>query len=291
MKLLKNLWRLLSEGRAPYFVAMALPIFLGAAIAWARTGSFDVGMFAVALLGGIFLQAGTTMANDYFDSGPAGDGETGWQLLPPQQVLQGAVAFFVVGSMIGLYLAALTGPAVLLLGLIGLLSAYSYSAPPLRLSGTGLGELLAGLNLGMLTTLGSYYVQVYRLDGEPVVAALPVALLIAGALVLHGFQPVKMQAEIGHSVWARLGVRAAPAVYGLASALAFILLLAGVIRKILPEEALLALLALPAAGFTFLVASRARLHSAVRSAIVTHLSTAAFLVVAYLLHGTLHGGA
>lgn len=281
--------RLLSEGRAPYFVAMALPIFLGAAIAWARTGSFDFGMFTVALVGGVFLQAGTTMANDYFDSGPSDDGGAAWQLLPPQQVLQGAVAFFVVGSMIGLYLAALTGPVVLLLGLIGLLSAYSYSAPPLRLSGTGVGELLAGLNLGMLTTLGSYYVQAYRLAWEPVVAALPVALLMAATLALNGFQPAKIKACAGRSVWARLGEQAAPLIYALSSALAFALLLVGVIRRTLPEEALLALLALPAAALTFVAASRARLRGAVRSAIVTHLSVATLLVVAYLVTGTLEG--
>jgi 1,4-dihydroxy-2-naphthoate octaprenyltransferase len=268
---------------------MALPIFLGAAIAWSRTGQFDFGMFALALVGGVFMQAGTTMANEYFDEGPREDEEVGWQFLPPQQVLQGAVAFFVVGSMIGLYLAALTGPAVLFLGLVGLLSGYTYSAPPLRLSGTGVGELLAGLNLGVLTTLGSYYVQVYRLSWEPVVAALPVALLMASSLALHGFEPRKIQTLDHRTIWARLGPGAAPVVYGAMATVAFILLVAGVVRKLLPPETLIAVLGLPAAVVAFLAAGQARFRWAVRTAVITHLSVSGLLVVAYLLHGMFRG--
>ncbi|MBA3532381.1 MAG: prenyltransferase, partial [Ardenticatenales bacterium] len=192
MTFLQSAWALLRDLRAPYFAAIALPILLGSAIAWAKQGWLDAGLFALSLLAGSFLQAGTNMTNDFFDYEPLDTGRLANTLDPPQQVLQGALAFFVVGAMMGLYIALATGPLVLLFGIIGIASGYLYSAPPLRLSGTGLGELVAGLNLGLLTTLGAYYVQTGSIDWGVVWVALPVALLMTATLILNGFQPRKL---------------------------------------------------------------------------------------------------
>ncbi|HEX8682603.1 MAG TPA: prenyltransferase, partial [Ardenticatenaceae bacterium] len=213
MNLFKSVLEFLREIRAPYFAAIALPILLGNAVAWAQHREFDEGLFVMSLLAGIFLQAGTNMTNDFFDYQRAGDDGPPWTLVPPQQVLQGALGFFVVGSMVGVYIALATGPLVLLLGIVGIASGYLYSVPPFRLSGTGVGELLAGLNLGLLTTVGAYYVQVRAVDTLVVWAALPVALLMAAVLILNGFQPGKL--ALNRSLWARLGAARAGLAYAL----------------------------------------------------------------------------
>lgn len=276
----------LRELRVLYFAAMTLPIVLGAAVAWARGTPFNVGLFALTVVGGIFMQAGTNMTNDFFDY-RADEGDPAPPPLPPEQALQGAVAFLIVGTLIGLYLAMLTGPVVLLLGIVGLVSGYSYSAPPLRLSGTGVGELLAGLNMGVLTTLGSYYVQTLRLTWEPALAAAPVGLLMAALLALHGFQSEKLSQTVGRSLWANLGPQRAAAAYGVPALAAFLLLLAAVLRGALPVTALLALLAVPLAVLAAATAARGHLTGAMRSAMAAHLSTTALLTLAYLIAGTL----
>ncbi|MFQ6059500.1 MAG: prenyltransferase, partial [Anaerolineae bacterium] len=197
-----KLWR--EEVRAPFFTATIVPIVLGAVIAWVRVGTFHWGFFLLTLIGGLCLHAGTNVVNDYFDhlSGndeinvefvrPFTGGSRMIQkgLLQPQEVLRGALAFFAAGSLIGLYLAYARGPIILILGLMGVFCGFFYTAPPVYLARWGIGEFIVGVNFGLLMTLGSYYVQTRALAWEPVVAAIPVALLIAGVLYINEFQDV-----------------------------------------------------------------------------------------------------
>ena len=57
----------LAEVRAPFFTATVVPVLLGAVIAWARTGTFHLGLFVLTMLGALLLHTGTNVANDYFD--------------------------------------------------------------------------------------------------------------------------------------------------------------------------------------------------------------------------------
>lgn len=283
MNHLSKIWTFLHELRAPYFAAIALPILLGNALAWHAQGALDVGLFVMSLLAGIFLQAGTTMTNDFFDYQRTGEQDLLWALVPPQQVLQGAFAFFIVGAMVGVYVALVSGPLVWLLGIIGIISGYAYSVPPFRLSGTGLGEVLAGLNLGLLTTLGAYYVQVKSVDGIVVWVALPVALLMTAVLVLNGFQPAKLAAN--RSLWSKFGPERAGVAYMLPAMAAYALLIIGVALDWLPQLSLLGLLGLPFAAIATVSIQMSHLSWAIVSAIAAHLSTTALLALAFVLHG------
>lgn len=276
-----NFWNFLREIRAPYFAAMALPILLGSALAWYEQHTLDLALFVMTLLAGTFLQAGTNMTNDLFDYQRIGQ-EGSWTLVPPQQVLQGALAFFVVGAMVGVYVAVASGPLVLFLGIIGIASSYLYSVPPFRLSGTGLGELMAGLNLGLLTTVGAYYVQTERVDTLVVWVALPVALLMTAVLTLNGFQPAKLATL--RSLWARLGSGRAALAYAVPALVAYALLIVGVALERLPHLSLLGLLGMPLSAISIVSAHSRRLTLALVSAVGAHLSTTTLLALAFVLH-------
>ncbi|MDQ7030771.1 MAG: prenyltransferase [Ardenticatenia bacterium] len=271
---LTSLYRL----RVLYVAAVSAPIVLGAVVAWHRVRIFDVGLFVLCLVAAIMLQAGTTMTNDAFDlryheeEAPA---------LLPLQVLQGGLAFFVVGGMVGMYIALLTGPAVIVLGGVGVVSALAYSVPPVRLAGTGVGELLAGFNLSAVTALGSYYVQTGHLSAEVVVAALPCALLLAGVLAVNGFRPSRLVEH--RPLWQRLGPEGAFAVCGTATGLAFGVLSWALVRHVLPTTALLAWGALPPALAALWTARRGHFHRATRYGTYTYLAMMSLLVLAYLL--------
>ncbi len=280
MSLVGNLWQFLREIRAPYFAAIALPILLGSAVAWATEDVLNVGLFALALVAGVFLQAGANMTNDFFDYQRLGEGSR-WTLVPPQQAMQGAFGFFTVGAMVGLYIALATGPLVLLLGMVGIVSGYIYSAPPFRLSGTGVGEVLAGINLGLLTTLGAYYVQTGTVDWLVVWTALPVVLLMSATLILNGFLPTKLAAN--RSLWARLGRERAGVAYALPALLAFAVLIVGVALNRLPQITLLALLGMPLTASAIVGAQLGRLTFAIVSAVGAHLSTTALLSLAFVI--------
>jgi len=261
--------------RLLYFAAISIPVLLGAAIAWHHTGQFDVGLFTLSLAGVLMLLGGTTMTNDAFDLRY----HEGEQPLLPVQVLQGALAFFVVGIMLGIYIALLTGPLVVVLGLLGVSSALLYSVPPVRLAGTGAGELLAGLNLSVVTTVGSYYVQTGQVSAEVVTVTVPPALLLAGVLAINGFRPSKLIEQ--RPLWNRLGPRSAFHIYLACVVCAFGWLAGGVFLRLVPLRGLVSCGALPLAVVALRAAHTSNLRQATRYGAYAYLTMMGLLVFAY----------
>jgi len=264
----KSEWRMLAhraklwaaEVRAPFLTASIIPVILGAMIAFTVNGLFDAGLFLLALLGGVFLHMGTNVFNDYYDHRsmddelnkefvrPFSGGSRMIQLglMSPLEVLTEALVLFSLATGIGVVLAWLRGWPILVFGVIGLVSGYSYTAPPLNLAARGIGELVVGVNFGVLMTLGSYYVQTMTLSWTALVASLPPALLIAAVLYVNEFPDYKADMAVGkrHLV-VRLGRekarRGVPALF----AMTYAIIIAGTMAGLLPLYALVALLALP----------------------------------------------
>jgi len=246
--------------RAPFFTASIVPVLLGTAIAWGVAGVFHLGFFLLALVAGVCLQAGTNMANDYYDHLSTDDDInveyvrpfTGGSrmiqkgLMRPKEVLIEAIILFVVGSLIGLYLVWTRGLFILVLGLIGVFSGFFYTAPPFRLVNRGIGELVLGLNFGVLMVLGSFYVQSKTLSWEPVVAGLPVSFLIAAVVYINEFQDCAADKAVGkdHLV-VRLGKEKAVHGYLVIMSLAYVSVILGAVTQVITPYSLLALVTLP----------------------------------------------
>jgi len=282
-----------------------VPILLGAVIAWARTGAFHWGYFLLTMLGGLLLHTGTNVANDYFDHKSGTDDVnvefvrpfTGGSrmiqegLLTPREVIGGALAAYVLAAIIGLYLAYVRGPMIIALGLIGLFSGFFYTAPPINLVSKGIGEFFIGLNFGVLMTLGAFYVQTGYLGWEPVVASIPVALLIAGVLYINEFQDAPADGSVGkdHLV-VRLGRRRAAEGYVILMAATYLSIVLGVVLRITSPFTLIALATLPVAMKAITVARAhydeyLKLVPANAATVFIHLLTGLLLSAAYLLEG------
>ncbi len=296
-----KLWLL--ELRAPFFTASIVPVILGAVIASHRVGTFHWGYFLLTLVGGVLLHAGTNVANDYFDHlnrtdeiniefiSPFTGGSRMIQegLLTPREVITQALILFALGSLIGLYLAWARGPAVLVLGLIGLFSGFFYTAPPIYLAKWGIGEFFVGLNFGFLMTLGSYYVQTRSLKWEPVMAAIPVACLISAVLWINEFQDTPADHAAGKdTLVARLGRRKAVTGYIFLMATTYLSILLAAAFRVISPFTLLALLTLPLAWKAVGVArlhydDYQRLTPANATTIQIHMLTGLLLILGYLL--------
>jgi len=252
----------IAELRAPFLTATLVSIILGTAIAWTRNNVFNLEYFLLSLIGGVFLHLGTNVANDYFDhrSGndavnkefirPFSGGSRTIQLglLTPKEVLSGALLFYAMATLIGLYLAWVRGPFVLVLGLIGVFSGFFYTAPPFNWAGRGMGEALVGINFGALMTLGAYYVQTQRLAVEPLIASIPTSLLIAAVLYINEFPDYVADKTVGkNTLVVRLG--RSKAVYGYALIVlgAYVAVFLSVLLRITPAYTLFALVPLPLA--------------------------------------------
>lgn len=292
--------------RTVSLTASIVPVLLGTAVARLATGTVGWSYLLMALLAGVALQAGTNLCNDYCDhrSGndeanrefvrPFSGGSRVIQLglLSPLEVLAGALALCLVATIIGLYLAWERGPFLLALGVVGLASGIFYTAGPFRWASRGVGEALVGLNYGVLMTLGGYYVQAQRIDWQPVVAALPLALLIAAVLYINEFPDYGADRASGkRTLVVRLGRERAAGVFSILMAAAYLSLLAGVVSGILPPATLLGLLTLP-------LGLRAALHArqhhsspfdlapANAMTAIGHLSLGLSLTLAFAWQGT-----
>ena len=300
-----RLW--IAATRAPFFTATIVPILLGSVIAWARGEPFHWGLFFLTLLGGLLLHAGANMINDYMDHLRGTDAVnvefvrpfTGGSrmiqegLLTPRQILTASVLCLASGSVVGLYLTSVRGWAILLIGAVGIFSAVFYVTPGFSLSAIGVGELFIGLNFGVLMTLGAYTVQTGRFSWEPVLASLPVALLIAAVLYINEFQDAAADGAVGrrHLV-VRLGKRLASQGYAALMLAVYLSLLLGVLLDGVTPWALLGLLTVPLAFKAVRVAlahydDSQQLVPANAGTIQVHLLTGLLMIVGYLLQGLL----
>ena len=246
--------------RVPFLTASAVPVLLGSAVAWVATGAIQWGLFLLTLIAGLCIHIGTNVLNDYADH-KSGNDEANREfvrpfsggsrviqlgLLTPLEMLGGAIIFFLISVVIGFYLAWVSGPFILLLGAIGLVSGLFYTGGSLNWAKRGLGELLIGLNFGILMTLGAYYVQVQSFNWLPVIAAVPVSLLIAAVLYINEFPDYAADKQVGkNTLVVRLGRERAVVLYGLILAGVYLSIVVAVVAGALPLSALLGLITLP----------------------------------------------
>jgi len=260
MKRKIKIW--IAELRAPFLTATLVSIFLGTVIAWARNDVFYMEYFLLALLGGAFMHLGTNVANDYYDhkSGndeinkefvrPFSGGSRTIQLklLTPKEVLSAALLFYALGISIGLYLTWTRGFLVLVLGLVGLFSGFFYTAPPFNWANRGLGEALVGINFGALMTLGAYYVQTQTLAIEPLIASVPVSLLIAAVLYINEFPDYVADKTVGkNTLVVRLNREKATIGYAFLILGAYAAIFLSAVAGITPVPTIVALITLPIA--------------------------------------------
>ncbi len=240
--------------RPASLTASAIPALLGTALA--ADEAFRPGLFVLALLGSLALQAATNLVNDYYDHelgvdttvslGPSGVIQQG--LLSPRAVLAGGFALFGVGAALGLAIVALVGWPILALGAASIVAGYAYTAPPLKLAYRGLGEVTVFLFMGPAIVMGAAYVQVEAWTWEAFLASLPVGLLAAAILHANNLRDIDGDLAHGKRTLASLAGRPA-ADYELAVLIAgaFAAALELVAMGEAPLTGLIVLAALPAA--------------------------------------------
>lgn len=261
-KVRRTFKRLNEATRASALPVMAMPIALGAALAWRDGNRFRPVAFGLTAIGAGAAHLAANVTNDYFDyqqgtderaSVEPGAVDTSGGMLTRGTMSQGEVKRLMWGLWgtalaSGAALAALSAPAALALGAAGFALGYFYVAPPVKLGyiGRGLGEADVLLSFGILPVLGSYYAQSRKLSWKPVVGALPLGLLTTDVLFNHHFLHSQSDRASGKmSPVAVLGEsQAAKASAGIARA-AFASMVAGVLTKSLPMLSLAAVSTAP----------------------------------------------
>ncbi len=304
-------WIALQE--LPKHLANLLPFLLGTTLAYWDAGEISWPVFLVSMLALFLLTDGTYIANEYFDydadrrnlariggEDRVGVTTTGGTrvlvkgLIARRDALRAAVLCFLLAIPVGLYLQFVldTGPLTLPLGALALFIGWFYSAPPIKASYRGLGELFIGIGQG-LVIFGAYYVQ-RGVSMLPVVVSLPWFLALPALKIIRQYPDYDADLTSGKRGLAAIFGRAPMArVYAVLIGLA-ILSLVPIAATVRSASALLLLVPVVLLGRSALVMARGqwrdreRLERAAIDGFVGMLAiplalTLAFLIPALLL--------
>ncbi len=212
----------LAGARPRTLPASAVPVVVGTAVAGAA-GSVIWWRAAVALVVAVALQVGTNYANDYSD-GVRGTDDV--RVGPVRLVASGlasppAVRRAAIGGLRGRG-GGRAGPGrrrrlvVDPVGAACIAAGWLYTGGPRPYGYAGLGELFVFVFFGLVATVGTAYVQVGRITGLAVGAAVPVGLLAVALLVVNNLRDIPGDTASGKRTLAvRIG---APATRGLYAA-------------------------------------------------------------------------
>jgi len=206
-----RLWLVAARPRT--LPAAVAPVLVGTSLAGLED-RFHPLRFACALIGSVFIQIGTNLANDYSDARRGADTEdrlgpvrvTAGGLMPPRRVLVGTWVAFGIAVAAGAYLIAVAGWQLLLVGAASIAAGVLYTGGPRPYGYEGLGELFVFLFFGLVAVVGSYYVQVKGFRWEAFALAVPVGLLAAAILVVNNVRDIETDRRAGKRTLAvRLG--------------------------------------------------------------------------------------
>jgi len=233
--------------------AAVAPVLVGTSLA-ASEDVFKPLRFVCALIGSIFIQIGTNLANDYSDARRGADTEdrlgpvrvTAGGLVPPRRVLTWTYVAFGIAVLAGVYLIAVAGWELLAVGVASIVAGVLYTGGPKPYGYEGLGELFVFLFFGIVAVVGSYFVQTEDLERAAFDLAVPVGLLAAAILVVNNVRDIDTDRRAGKRTLAvRVGREKARRLFTLMIAFAYIALI-GIVFE-LSAWVLLPLLTIPLA--------------------------------------------
>jgi 1,4-dihydroxy-2-naphthoate octaprenyltransferase len=229
--------RTLPAAIAPVLVAVAL---VGNDINWLCA--------VLALKVAVWLQIGVNFANDYSDGVKGTDAD---RVGPIRLVASGiatarsvkfaAFISFAIASIAGTWLALLTSPLLILVGIFSIAAAWGYTGGKNPYGYRGLGELSVFLFFGVIATMGTYYAQTEELTLLSFIVSIPMGALSCAILSINNLRDRPKDQLVGkQTVAVRIGDRKARLMYVGLLVLAHV----AAVATLIPTT-LLTLLALP----------------------------------------------
>lgn len=244
--------------RPNFMVLTPICVLLGVAVAVHDAGRIDFADALVALLGAALAHAAVNLLNEYDDFRSGLDAITvrtpfsgGSGTLPAHPEAASATltagALSVAGTvLIGLYFAWTRGPAIVPLGILGLVIVVAYTPWITR---HPLVCLLApGLGFGPLMVMGTAFVLTGHYTSAAAWASLAPLFLVSELLLINQFPDIDADRKVGrHHLPIWIGRARSSWIYVAFLFAAFAAIAAGPVLAGLPAWSLLGLLPLPVA--------------------------------------------
>lgn len=239
------------------YSASVTPVILAAMLALTynpdRTYWF---LFPVILICAVLFHTGANLVSEYFDYKNQVDKTDTFGssrvlvegLLQPKQVLNAGIILFALGFVLGLILVYFRGTDILILGLIGLIGGYFYTAKPFQFKYIALGDLLIFLLFGPLLVLGAYLGLTGEMNYSVLLVSIPIGFLVVAILHANNTRDIKFDRRAQIKTLAMLvGLKGAKIEYYFLIFGAFLSVILLILFKILSPWSLLVFVSLPPA--------------------------------------------
>lgn len=225
-----NLSAWLLACRPATLTAAVSPVAVGTAVA-AHQGNVLPFPALATLLGAMLLQVGSNFANDVFDYekgadtqerlGPTRAVQAG--LVTPEAMKKGLLWVLGLALLVGVYLAFVAGPVIIVLGLLAIAAAIAYTGGPFPLGYHGLGDVFVMIFFGFVAVCGTAFVHLGDIPTLALLASLPPGALTTNILVINNVRDRHTDTRAGKKTLAvRLGRRAAELQYQALAATAYL---------------------------------------------------------------------
>lgn len=245
-------WRLM---RPHTLTASFVPVFTGTAMALAD-GSIDIPLFILMMLASLLIQSATNMFNEYYDYVRGLDNKDSVGIggtivrdgVAPKFVRNLAFIFYFIALLIGIYICNASSWWIAAIGLLSMAVGYFYTAGPLPIAYTPLGELFSGFFMGPVIIMITYYIQSGSFSWSHFFVSISVGFLIGAINMANNIRDLEGDKEHGRRTIAiLLGQTRAIQFLGAMFAIAFVWIVALVFLEHTTPWALLVWLSLPQA--------------------------------------------
>ena len=235
--------------------AAVAPVLVGSGLALGD-GVFRLDALLAALVCALALQIAANFANDASDALRGADPETrigptrvvAAGLLPARRVWAGVAVMFGIAALCGIYIAAITSWAVLVVGVAALIATVTYTGGPSPYGYRGMGEVSVFVFFGLVATVGTRYAHDGTMPAEAWLLAVPVGFTASAILVANNIRDIDTDSAVGKRTMAViLGRRHARTLYVALVGGAFGLATVWALLGLAPRWTALALLAAPLA--------------------------------------------
>ncbi|MGE7837882.1 1,4-dihydroxy-2-naphthoate polyprenyltransferase [Viridibacillus arvi] len=191
----KLMWQLT---RPHTLTATFVPVILGTVLAVFDV-RIDLLLFVAMLVCCLALQIATNLFNEYYDFkrglDTADSVGIGGALVrhgtKPSTVLAFALALYGVAVVLGIFICMNSSWWLVAIGAVGMAIGYLYTGGPYPIAYTPLGELFAGLSMGIGFVLISYFIQAGTVSMTSLLVSIPLGILVGGINMSNNIRDIK----------------------------------------------------------------------------------------------------
>lgn len=199
-------WKVWALAARPKTLPAALvPVWSGCLLTYELSGSIDLRLAVITLLGALFIQIATNFFNDVIDAekgtdtglrlGPTRAAVSG--LLSARALYQGGAFMLLQATVCGLFLWEACGWPILLIGIPSLYLSYGYTGGPFPLAYRGLGEVFVILFFGLVAVAGTVFIQTGFWPSEAWILGLQIGLLSAVLIAVNNYRDLEEDRAAG----------------------------------------------------------------------------------------------